>query len=309
MKRFALAAIGLACLATAVQADPLDLGRVAADAKWMVHVDFAAVKRTELARYVAERWLALPGAQRSLAEAREKIGIDPIEDLLGLTFYGRNYHPEDGVVLIEATGKRDRLIEFLGRQSGYASTAYRSYTIHRWTESKAAGEHTLAGVTVGNRLLIVGRSEELVKQAVDVLDGVAPSLADGASPLCVDSPPGSCALAVATAFEETDAPFKSPVLRQSRRIALAMGEWQGTTFVRGEILARSEEAAQQIRTVIDGMIALVRMQLDEFPELRAALDPLEVTQTGEIVTARWEGGAKEAITRVEEAVEVLKKKP
>lgn len=310
MKHIALVAFVLLGAAAMASADPLDGQRVARDAKWMVHVDFAAVKRTELARYVAERWLVHPDAQKSLRDAREAIGLDPIEDLVGLTFYGRSYRPEDGVVLIEATGNRDRLAAFLKQQPGYTTVGHREHTIHRWKEAEGQqGERSLAGAIYGDRLLVVGRSESLVREAIDVLDGMAPCLAGQEGSLSVQPPAGTSVMVVASDFEEVDAPFKSPILRQSRRIALAMGEAEGTAFLWGEVHARSEESAEQIRSVVEGMIAMLRMQFADYPDVLELLRPLAVTVSGERVTAQWRGPSREALSRMVEAVETLKSKP
>jgi hypothetical protein len=60
--------------------------------------------------------------------------------------------------------------------------------------------------------------------------------------------------------------------------------------VRGKIRAeaRDEQAGQNLRDVVQGFLALAKMQAGQKPELQALLDSLQLTGTGKTVSLQFE---------------------
>ena len=82
-------------------------------------------------------------------------------------------------------------------------------------------------------------------------------------------------------------PFISPVLRQSESLRLAVGEQDGTAFGRAHLVARSSETAGQIRTALEGVVAMARLQTDSDPLATKALDGIKVIQADRAVDVQW----------------------
>ncbi len=127
-------------LAVPAGAEPLEPERVADNAKWVLHLDFDALGKTELAAQFREKKLDDPRAQKRLDWVRDRYGIDLREDLHGLTLYGDSYERHQGIALLVADFDRQKTLEVLKGAPGYRSTQYRDYTLHTWAVRKAQEE-------------------------------------------------------------------------------------------------------------------------------------------------------------------------
>ena len=83
------------------RAGTLDPGTVAADAKWLVHLDFDALRESKVAQHAREAILTRPRVKEILAKVQEATGMDLEKDLHGLTAYGKRIQA--------ALGRRDCL--------------------------------------------------------------------------------------------------------------------------------------------------------------------------------------------------------
>lgn len=76
-------------LAGSLRAEPLNLEQVAANAKWVAHVDFDAMHGSSVAKDVREHFMKMhPKAEEHLAKIQEVWHFNPFHDLHGVTIYG-----------------------------------------------------------------------------------------------------------------------------------------------------------------------------------------------------------------------------
>ena len=112
MKRFASTFAALALFAAVGQAAPLDSKNVAADAKWVVHVDVDAVRDSHVVKKAFETCPLLKNdSGKHFDMIRDKIGVDLRKDLHGITLYGRDTDKTHGVAIVFATVNQKLLLD------------------------------------------------------------------------------------------------------------------------------------------------------------------------------------------------------
>jgi len=282
-------------LASVVQAAPVDLRGVSADAKWLVHVDVDAVKASQFVeragREVVNKW---PRAKQAVTLVRDRIGMDPTKDLQGVTFYGDQIKKRTGVVLVHASLDQDRLLEKLEAAPDYRTSSYGSHTLHTWTHDKGTRrEATVTGCFAGTSLLVLGPSAANVMAALDVLDGKLPNLAGGDSSLAAPVPKGTAVLIRAVDLDQTQLPVKSPLVKQSKALSLVVGENEGTVFAKGTLVAASSEIAERMTKVAEGLLAMATLQAADQPEAIDAINAIQISTQGATVTVAAEASADE----------------
>ena len=105
MKRF-LAFVPLAALAVIVflsahfvSAGPIVPKDIGADAKWFGHVNCEAIRSMELVRDLKDKCPMCQQCQAKMDTLTEKLGMNPMEDVLGATLYSTRYDGQIGVGL------------------------------------------------------------------------------------------------------------------------------------------------------------------------------------------------------------------
>ena len=134
--------LGFACAAP-VSGEPLEPGHVASDAKWVMHVNFDAFRETTLARHLRETVYKKPQSQKYFEWVRDRYGIDLREDLHGLTLYGVDFKPHQGVAVLLADYDREKVLDVIQDEPGYKSSEHGDYTLHTWAmhHHKMHGKH------------------------------------------------------------------------------------------------------------------------------------------------------------------------
>lgn len=293
-------AVGTVAIGTVATAEPLDPGRVSAQAKWLAHVDFDAVRRAGLAKKAEEALLSSQAAQEKLRQFRQTLGMDLTRDLQGITFYGTRFVAQSGVAIIQAKLDRQKLLFLLQRDASHTASSYGDHTLHSWTQDKGQpSQHAITGCFHGESLAVVGQDADEVKAALDVLDGKSPDLAGSDSQLKQDVPPGTVFESRAVELAAAGLPFQSPIVRKTELLAVAVGEHGGEVFVRATLVASEAEVANQVRAAVDGLRAIALLQHSNDENIVKALEALDVSTEDSTVTVAWRMPVDELLELVE----------
>src|SRR5258707_3156794 len=93
--------VGLVAANFVAIAAPLKQTDLPADPAWFLHVDCDALRPTDLGQYILSQ-MEKPDGQDKLGSFQATFGLDPRTQLHGLTLYGTNAAPEDGLLLVYA---------------------------------------------------------------------------------------------------------------------------------------------------------------------------------------------------------------
>ena len=281
----------LAILATCavLQAGPLEQRHIAADAKWLVHLDLDAIRTSQSAKFLVGAWLQTEPARSHLAGIRTAIGLDLVNDLHSITLYGDELVPDRGVLAVRASLNRPRVMAFLARQPDFARKKHDGYELLSWTERRGGQKHTVFGAMHGEEAIAFSRDAGDLAAALAVLDGKAAHLADSNSLLRGQAPEGAVLLVRASGLSEAKVALQSPILRLSETIDLTAGEEAGAAFVEVRLTAESAEHVPHFRDVATGLVALARLMRANDDDVLKLLDAVTISTNDRTVSARWSG--------------------
>ncbi len=274
---------------TVLRAGPLEQRQIAADAKWLVHLDIDAVRSSQSAKVLVGAWLQTEPVRSHLAGIRKAIGLDLVNDLHSITLYGHELVPDRGVLVVRASLNKPRVMAFLARQPNFAQKKHDGYEVLSWTERRGGQKHTVFGTMHGEDRIVFSRDVGDLAAALAVLDGNAAHLVDSDSPLQGQTPDGTVLLVRASGLSEAKVALKSPILRLSETIDLTAGEEAGTAFVELRLTAESAEHVPHFRDVATGLVALARLMRANNDDVLKLLDAVTISTSDRTVSARWSG--------------------
>jgi hypothetical protein len=287
--RTLLVAIGLLFgFAALLRAGPLDQRQVAAEAKWLVHVDLDAAREGKVCKAIFEHGKG----KRYLRAIHHVLGLDPSKKIHGMLLYGVQFTYKRGVTIVQVDVDAKRLAAFLKKMPDYKTIRHGKHTLHTWTR-KGHGQTSMTACSHG-KVTVLGRNGSDVKAALDVLDGRAAGLA-GDSPLAGQAFPdetgaGRVVFQVrAVGLAGPDVPFKSPLVKQSESLVMVVGEREGQAFARARLTAKSDEVARLMLSVIKGRLANEQLEFGDDEEAKNVLQALVVAVDGKAVTLEWKG--------------------
>jgi hypothetical protein len=273
-----------------LRAEPLDQRQIAADAKWLAHLDLDALRDAPSAKVLVAAWLQTEPARGHLAGIQKAVGLDVVRDLRSITLFGDELVTDRGVLVVRAPLDKARVTEFLARQPGYAEQKHDGREVLTWTERRAGQTHTVFGAMLGRECIVFSRDVGDLTTALEMLDGKTAHLGESDSPLQGPAPEGTVLLVRASGLSEAKLALKSPILRLSETIDLTAGEdGAGTAFVEIRLTAASAEFVPHFHDVANGLVALARLMRANDKDVLRLLDAITISTDERTVSARWSG--------------------
>lgn len=299
MKTWAVVAGLVVGCATVAQADQLRLANVGADAKWVIHVDADAARATPV---MQKFWASCVQGNRridaKLKKAEKDCGLNVAEGLHGITLYGTNFKPHEGVAIIEGKWNKDVLLKKLSKEADAKTVTFGDFEIHAWTahkERKFAHEAAAAFAKPGQ--LVVAAGVAPLKDALNVLTNKAPTLKGKTSVLAGSIPPGTIFLARGEGMDEAKLPDKC-ALKLVKQIDLARGQAGTEWFGQLKLTATSDDVARQFKTALKGLLAMVSLHLHDQARMVKLLESVDFQVDGATLTATFKAPADEVAAQM-----------
>jgi hypothetical protein len=301
----AACAVGLAAPAVAA---PLDLKHVAADTKWLAHIDLDAVRASTFAQKAAEKVKQMhPEAETQLIIATQMIGMDPTKDLHGMTFYGSQLGKPAGVGIVHGKFDPERLLRLAATIPNHKADRHGDIDLHLWSFKSRHGEHTVAVAFVGREHMVAASSADELRSALDVLNGAAASAsADG--PLGGNVPPGTTMLMRVSGVASSGLPLKDPVSKQLDSFRFVAGESEGQSFYRARAEMTNPEIAQQVKEIVEGARALGLIHCQNDVQGKKLIEAVRVKAEGNTLTILWSAPADDVWQVANKAADQLKER-
>jgi hypothetical protein len=236
---------------------------VAADARWVFHVDVEALVRSSALGVLAEAGHDVR-AEIDVGELKSRLGLDPFTDLRSATLYCAGPSSEDVVAVLATSRAVDEAairVEALGARK----LDLGGRTVHVLGEGDDAGYAALLpGADADQRLVVLGRSEGLLLRGLAVLESRAPSLAEPVATSVRTRPaPGSIVFAAAgqslSELVDLEQRQASTVARLAQSFSFDLGEERETLFADLRIETQSPEDALRVQQVGQGLVALLAL--------------------------------------------------
>lgn len=296
-----LALVGMACWLAMLLgpsqavAGPLDPAHLPEDAKWVVHVDFEQWHETVLAKKLEEKKPRMMKGAR--AWLKQEYGIEPKEDLFGMTMFSDTYKSHTGTVILFAKFDREKVVEKLEKEGDYEKTSWNDLTVY----TKEKHGKKAATILLDGDKTIVASSVDRAKAAVQLLKGEAKSMKGKDSPLIGNVPAGSVVYGAAVdlkSIAEHDGVF--PILRQHEQVVYAVGNDGDEVFEQIELTAASEETAEAMQKVLEGFVALGCVWAADDEGLQKVMKDVKVSREGKLVASRYRGSTEDVSAALSE---------
>ena len=283
---------GVLLVAVPALAGPLAKEQVCGSANWVVHVDVEQFRATQMHQLVRPELENL-GLEEKLKNFETLFSFHPIDDLRDVTIYGKGEDRNKAVALIEGPFDQEKLVALLGFAPEHEEIEYGDNVLHKWVDEKkkdcdGAPQKTCC-CFYQDDLIVMGAALDSVKHAVDVLSGTAGNAAHIVYCESIENAKGAFLQVLAKDLRQTvgDQP-KAAVLRQIDQFALAVGEVQGKFYEDFLLTAKSEEVAQAITKILDGIIAFGVLIGEDDPKLAELAAMVELSCQQNIVHAHFE---------------------
>jgi len=291
-----------AVAAGSAAATPFDTDDVPVSSKWVAHVDMdACVEASVVKRAIGTALDLKPGAEEKLDWAAKMLGFDPRTAFHSVTAFGERPGKEHATLIVRADVRREYLEKMVAKAKDHQTTTHRGRTLHSWTQKqwKGRGGRQAHGAFHADDTLVFAPDLESLERALDVLDGEAESI-DENSPLAGRTKPGTILLVRGEVAGEA---AEKPMLRQVEKLRLAIGEYDGKSFLRKRVVMRSEEAAEQAVAVGEGFKALMQLRVDdEVAQAARVVDGYRIARGGTSVTVAWDAEADDVGMLVEKGM-------
>jgi hypothetical protein len=276
-----LAAGSLAGMLLAAHAAPLNTHHLPPETAWCFHIDMEAFRKTELGRFLTDE-----AKDEQLAEAvrdfRRQCSFHPLQDVVGITLYGVDYAPGNGVLLLEGNLDSDAVVTSLRKDRHLRQSRHDGHILYQW-ETPDQRVSRVACFYQPTRT-IVASHPKAVHRAIEVLDGKATSPPKVALP-----GPGEGVFLCGWATDchgKMDGWRQSVLLSPVTRIAVAFE--QTGTRVTGELhleTATQEEAAH-LRDIAAGVLTLMMLNDEKNPIAARLASKTQVLQKDRVVQLR-----------------------
>jgi hypothetical protein len=278
-----LAAAVVLAFAGLVQAGPLNMKQVSAEAKWAAHLDVDALMASTLVRKPRELILQMhPELEGHLSMLRNLWRFDPMTDLHGITIYGTQLKKDTGVAVIHAKVDQKMVLELVKTTPEHKVTPYGKFELHSWRKD---AEKTENAAFFKPDVIVFGASADELKAALDVLDGTKPSFPVEGEALASLIPPGTILFAGAKDLAEANLHPESPLSKQADSALVVIGENSGQIFVRATLNVNDPEIAKRIKTVAEGALALAALAKCDDADALKLIDAVKVTLADKTITA------------------------
>jgi hypothetical protein len=284
--------VGSCLLVLAVHGGPLQRGDVANDPFWFLHVDVDAFKQTTFGKYALAE-VAKPEAQQKIAAFQAMFQFDPSKDIHGLTLCGNGETPQDALLIVYADFDAAHLVTIAGGAKEYKSSEHGTHTIHSWLDDKKPDEPRVYAAIVGNRVLF-GQKERRVADGLDVLDKTKANLTASTQYSQLADVSGASIIGAARKIDLPASDANSEVFKHSKMFMLNLGEADGKINGNIKMDVDSEEMAQQIQSIGQGLVSLMALQKDK-PESTRLSQALSVKQEGATITVKLSIAADDVV--------------
>ncbi|WP_417389101.1 hypothetical protein [Gimesia sp.] len=288
------------------------------DTAWLLHLDFEALSASKLAEKLRE-------AKPQLTEGvhhwfQQEYGIDPPEDLRSITMYSRDFKRYTGTVILQADYERSKAMEKMEQASQLKKTTWNDLTLYTVTIAHHHGDaahakhadrssdkrrdqagkkksrhHDKSGgkqmtvAFVDDNTIVLGSSVPNTQAAVKLLKQDGRSLSTD-SPLLSERVADAWIYGAAIDLKRLKQnPLPMPVLQHHERITWSFGNRDGRLFEHAELVAASEEVAQETLQVVEGIAAYETLWAEGSPPMKSLMKNTRIQRDGNVVEVSWDG--------------------
>jgi len=305
MKKLIIVLMVAVCLA-AVQAfgGPLQQNQVSAGANWVAHVNYDVLVKSQTGRLIRAE-LAQQGLEQKLQEFKSIFSFHLIDDIRNVTIYGNGDDRLKAVALFEGSFDQNTLISLVRMNPQYEESKHGDVVVHSWVDENKKDpngpDQRMYGCIYKSNKVILGAGLDAVKQAVDVLNGSAANAAAGVFKQAILDKEGAFLQVAANAVGDiAQHQQDAALLQQTDELGAVMGEDDGKFYINLTLRAGSDEIAQNIKKMLEGVIAFFTLAGDKQPALAELAKKLNLSCVDRTITVYFESDPQTVVSFLKE---------
>jgi hypothetical protein len=254
-------------LACELGASTLQKSIIPEDADWVIHFDLEKFSSTRFGDQLLNNENIF-GLTEKNASFHDKYQIDVLKDIKGFTVYGSGKDEENTVVCLRGNFDQAYLLGLLAKEGSHKETQHGNYIIHTWNYHEA-------GVFVEESLALIAHDVTAIRKALDVIAGKKANITSSSlMSLMNEIPPNAFFTALARDISEL-AEHESDVFifKKTESALFTLTEEKEYVNLRLNFTVKTLEDAQNMESVIRGLISLAKMQMEV--DQRDILRPLD----------------------------------
>jgi hypothetical protein len=273
-----------------VLAGPLVMEQVSGSANWVVHANQQQFKKTKIGQLIRKEMVTL-GIEENLTNFAQIFSFHPLDDVRDVTVYGSGKDREKVVVLVDGFFDKERILSVLRTNPEYKVIKHGNIVLHQWIDEdqKDPNNKMMYGCFYRDDLIVMGAGLEAVKLEVDILNGSAKNAAGGIfKQTALDAKGAFIQAAGKRVGEMFGQDPDAAAFRQTDQIGLAIGEVEGKFYIDCRLTAKSEEAANAITQMLEGILAFISMPNQEQQILAELAKKIKINCEVKTVKVRFE---------------------
>lgn len=272
-----------------VLAGPLVIEQVSGSASWVVHANQQQFKKTHIGQLIRQELINL-GLEENLSNFAAILSFHPLDDVRDVTLYGTGKDREKAVVLIDGFFDKERILSLLRMNPQYKETKYGDIAMYEWfDENQKDPNQMMYGCFYKDDLIVMGAGLDSVKLAVDVLKGSAKNAVGGIfNQPALDAKGAFFQVVGKSVGEMVGQDPDAAAFQQTDQLDLTIGEVDGKFYIDWNLTAKSEEAAQAITQMLEGILAFVSLPNEQQPKLAELAKKIKINCEVKTVKVKFE---------------------
>jgi hypothetical protein len=296
---FSAACLGLVALGSF--AGPFDPAKVAADAKWVIHLDVDAFRKTAVGRHITEKVLK-PKLENNEQIKKLNLSLN-LDNISGLTAYGPEFDKNgEGVLVLSTSADVKKDLDTLVGMAAVSGNENKDVAMlqEKPFALYSFKDQVFLAPNVGKSVL-VAKSRDQLELAREVVLGKKDNLTKATTLRDYPAMPDRAFfVAMAEGFNDAaEIPPQAQVLRETKGGRVVLGETDENLFLNVVFKTKDEQASTKIQQVLQGLVALVSLSQPD-KEITDLASGSRISSAGKTVSVDLKFPAARAIQKFEE---------
>ena len=295
--------VALAMSVAAGQAAKIDKANISNDAKFVVHLDLDAFRASKIGATILEKIREGEGGEK-LNALVELIEFDPLNAIHGATMFG-NGEKDNGILVVKHKANGAKLLAFMKLSEHYRKTEHGKHEIHG-AGDRSDGERGYVSF-VNATTAVLAASRELAAEGIDLVNGKGAAVKQIPTSFLSAGKKAKNAFLVAYAnVEELKEHIDNESVNQmAKQVAFVMGESDEKFILSISVDALDTDAAENMETMVNGLIGFAKLSQDENPEVKDILKGLKVTRNEANVSVHFSVGVDKLFELIDPALKEI----
>ncbi len=280
-KAFVILSAAGVCMSS-LAAKPLDLSKISKDANWLMHMDFDAMRNSDVGVFMRDKMEKIPEALERMEKIKETYGVD-LDGFSYLTMSGTGERHK-GIAIMKGGLDPDMVIDFAESREELDVTRIGKQRVY--TSSK--GRHPMAFAALKKGVFVGGPDSNYVSEGIMLSKGKAESyqghpILDALTDSIED--PGFVVFAdVQGAVKNNEIEARMmPMLQKVKAGGMAIGDENGIIRVIAVMETTSEETCKQVEAMINGGMAMLEMKKAQDKRLERFMQGHSIKREGKMI--------------------------